>query len=189
MKEYKVKEILIFKSAWELFSEKGFHDTKISEIAKKAGIGKGTVYEYFKSKEELVQKMIIFNLETAYEELIVEIEGVDSPEEKLRIIGRNDIKRGMDMLKIMKIIQMVDDFDKVSIKNNVFEILNKRFIIIENIIKEGMKKGIFNVDISINGAMLYIGTMNNAMMISNFVEKNIVDMDSVLEFVIDKLKK
>jgi TetR/AcrR family fatty acid metabolism transcriptional regulator len=189
LKEYKDKEIFIFHAAWELFSEKGFHDTKISEIAKKAGIGKGTVYEYFKSKEELVQKMIIFNLEIAYEEVVQSIQGVDSPEEKLRLIGKSDITRGMDILKTMKILQMVDDFDKANIKQNVFGILNKRFIMIENIIREGMEKKIFNVDKSINGTMLYIGTMNNAMMVSNFAGENIVDMNSVLEFVIDKLKR
>ena len=95
----------------------------------------------------------------------------------------------MDILKTMKILQMVDDFDKANIKQNVFGILNKRFIMIENIIREGMEKKIFNVDKSINGTMLYIGTMNNAMMVSNFAGENIVDMNSVLEFVIDKLKR
>jgi len=189
LKEYKDKEILIFQAAWKLFSEKGFHDTKISEIAKKAGIGKGTVYEYFKSKEELVQKMVIFNLELSYEEIVQSIEGVDSPEEKLRLVGKSDIIRGLDILKTMKILQVVDDFDKVNMKNNVFGILNKRLIMIEGIIREGMEKKIFNVDKSVNGALLYIGTMNNAMMVSNFAGENIVDMNSVLEFVIDKLKR
>jgi len=188
LKEYRNKEVLIFQSAWELFSEKGFHDTTISEIAKKTGIGKGTVYEYFKSKEELVQKMIIFNLENAHEESVCSIKGIESPEEKLRIIGKIDIDRGMDILKTMKILQMIDDFDKVNMKNNVFEILNKRFIMIEGVIQEGMEKNIFNVDKSINGTVLYIGTMNNAMMVRNFTEERFVDMDNILEFIITKLK-
>ncbi|ADL08879.1 TetR/AcrR family transcriptional regulator [Thermosediminibacter oceani] len=43
----------IIKAAGELFTRKGFHETKMEEIAELAGIGKGTVYEYFRSKKEL----------------------------------------------------------------------------------------------------------------------------------------
>jgi AcrR family transcriptional regulator len=53
----------IFESAQALFSEKDFHDVKIEEIAKNAKVGKGTVYTYFKSKEDLIFKCLIHNLE------------------------------------------------------------------------------------------------------------------------------
>lgn len=52
----KRESILI--SAFNIFSEKGFHMTKIEEIARQAGVGKGTVYEYFSSKEELLREML-----------------------------------------------------------------------------------------------------------------------------------
>ncbi|MBQ9931708.1 MAG: TetR/AcrR family transcriptional regulator [Firmicutes bacterium] len=47
------KKELILTKAYELFCEKGYTDTKIIEIAEAAGIGKGTVYEYFGSKEDI----------------------------------------------------------------------------------------------------------------------------------------
>ncbi len=47
------KEIQILESAQEYFLRYGFKKTNIEEIAKHAGIGKGTVYNYFGSKEEL----------------------------------------------------------------------------------------------------------------------------------------
>ncbi|MEA1975539.1 MAG: TetR/AcrR family transcriptional regulator [Bacillota bacterium] len=188
MKTFKDKEILIFQVTWKLFSEKGFYDIKISEIAKIAGIGKGTVYSYFTSKEELVQKMIIYNLEKAHKEIIETISKVDSPIEKLRLIGKNDINRRMDILKTMKIIQMINDFDKENIKKNVFEMMNKRFIMIENIMSDGIKKNIIQVDSSINSTILYIGTMNNALMVNNFTD-NLVNMEEILEFVINLLGK
>jgi AcrR family transcriptional regulator len=47
------KEKLILESAILLFGEKGFHTTKVEDVAKKAKISKGLVYFYFKSKEDL----------------------------------------------------------------------------------------------------------------------------------------
>jgi len=40
-------------AAAEVFTEKGFAGTRIADVAERAGVGKGTVYEYFRSKEEL----------------------------------------------------------------------------------------------------------------------------------------
>lgn len=48
------KREIIVNSAIEIFLQKGFENTTVSEIARHSGIGKGTVYEYFKSKDELI---------------------------------------------------------------------------------------------------------------------------------------
>jgi len=48
----------IIKAAGEVFSMKGFHRARVEEIARLAGIGKGTVYEYFKSKKHLFIEVI-----------------------------------------------------------------------------------------------------------------------------------
>jgi len=48
------KRPLILKAATEVFSERGFAAVTVAEIADRAGIGKGTVYEYFSSKDELL---------------------------------------------------------------------------------------------------------------------------------------
>ncbi|MEA3288800.1 MAG: TetR/AcrR family transcriptional regulator [Campylobacterota bacterium] len=48
----------IAKSTCDLFIEKGFVNISISEIAKVAGIGKGTIYEYFKNKEDIVFELM-----------------------------------------------------------------------------------------------------------------------------------
>ena len=44
----------IIESALKIFAEKGFQDATISEISKAAGVSDATVYEYFKTKEELL---------------------------------------------------------------------------------------------------------------------------------------
>jgi AcrR family transcriptional regulator len=53
------KQKEIFNSARKLFSLKGFKDTNVAEIAKDAGIGVGTFYNYYPSKEELFLKVFI----------------------------------------------------------------------------------------------------------------------------------
>jgi AcrR family transcriptional regulator len=48
------KEEAILTAALELFNERGFHGTTVPSVAERAGIGAGTIYHYFESKEELV---------------------------------------------------------------------------------------------------------------------------------------
>lgn len=47
------KKLDIFNVGKELFSSKGFKDTNVSDITKKAGIAVGTFYNYYPSKEKL----------------------------------------------------------------------------------------------------------------------------------------
>ncbi len=53
------KREVIISAAMGLFSEKGYQSTSISMIAAGAGISKGLVYTYFKSKEELLKSLVI----------------------------------------------------------------------------------------------------------------------------------
>ncbi|MDH7498134.1 MAG: helix-turn-helix domain-containing protein, partial [Syntrophomonadaceae bacterium] len=57
MEERKEKRQLILEAAARVFSQRGYHQAKVEEIAAAAGVGKGTVYEYFDSKLELFQQM------------------------------------------------------------------------------------------------------------------------------------
>jgi len=44
----------LVEAASAVFAEKGYASTRVADIAERAGVGKGTVYEYFSSKEELL---------------------------------------------------------------------------------------------------------------------------------------
>ncbi|MDM8002542.1 MAG: TetR/AcrR family transcriptional regulator, partial [Bacteroidota bacterium] len=61
------KKTLIMNTALEHFSDYGFHATTISHIAKHAGISKGLMYNYFRSKEELLAAIINRSLEEIYQ--------------------------------------------------------------------------------------------------------------------------
>ena len=47
----------LIRSALELFSTRGYHDTTTAQIAKKAGIAEGTIYRHFASKQQLVNEL------------------------------------------------------------------------------------------------------------------------------------
>lgn len=53
----------ILNSAGEVFSKYGFHGAKMEDIAREAGIGKGTIYGYFDSKKSLFYEMIKYGIE------------------------------------------------------------------------------------------------------------------------------
>lgn len=57
------KKKLIMDTALKLFAEQGYHNTSISMIADKADISKGLLYNYFESKEELLNEILSFGIE------------------------------------------------------------------------------------------------------------------------------
>ncbi len=68
MQQERGKRERILEAAQTVFARKGYYQAKIEEIAELAGVGKGTVYEYFVSKEELYKEMfkVILNRYTEY---------------------------------------------------------------------------------------------------------------------------
>ena len=75
----------ILNTALELFAKKGYSNTSISEIAKSAKISKGLAYNYFKSKEMLMEEVIkILFIEIG--KMFVEIDVLMGPFEKLHKI-------------------------------------------------------------------------------------------------------
>lgn len=63
------KRQAIIEAGIKVFSQKGFHDARMEEIAVVAGIGKGTIYEYFTSKSHLFQEIMAASVNTYYESL------------------------------------------------------------------------------------------------------------------------
>ena len=75
-KESRPQELL--DAALELFVEKGFAATRAEEVAKRAGVSKGTLYLYYPSKEELFKAVVRLNLGSLIaegEELAGQFEG------------------------------------------------------------------------------------------------------------------
>jgi TetR/AcrR family fatty acid metabolism transcriptional regulator len=98
------KRTRIINAAIQVFARKGLERGKIADIARVAGIGKGTVYEYFRSKEELFQAIE----ETVLEEMSAALSTIAAaplaPREKLRAILDESIDQIVQMGDALLII-------------------------------------------------------------------------------------
>jgi len=66
------KKQLIIEAAIKVFARDGLEKGKIADIAKEAGIGKGTVYEYFRSKNDIfkvIEESVFSDFSIVFEEL------------------------------------------------------------------------------------------------------------------------
>jgi len=64
------KQKSILEVAMKLFSKKGYHATSIQEIAEKSGIAKGSVYNYFSSKEDLLFSILKYYHDILFEKIV-----------------------------------------------------------------------------------------------------------------------
>jgi len=74
----------ILETALELFSEKGFHNVSMQEIAQKAEFAVGTMYKFFENKENLYKALVLDQSNKFYRALTEAIEGPGDEIEKIR---------------------------------------------------------------------------------------------------------
>ncbi len=86
------KEELILEAAKELFARYGLKKTTVEDIAAKAKIGKGTIYSYFKSKENIFEAFIDKEVGSIEERAGAEIENKETAGEKLKAFVKLHIK-------------------------------------------------------------------------------------------------
>jgi AcrR family transcriptional regulator len=82
----KLEEIL--EAASQVFASKDFHEVLIDEIAEVGGIGKGTVYRYFRTKEDLYFATILHGLDRLDGVLSVALPQEASPVKRLERVAR-----------------------------------------------------------------------------------------------------
>jgi AcrR family transcriptional regulator len=74
----------IVRAAVKLFSERGYYNTTIQQIAREAGISVGLVYQYFREKDDVLFLALKDVLETYEAEIPKALEGIGHPLERLR---------------------------------------------------------------------------------------------------------
>ena len=84
-KVQKRKDIAL--SCKELVFQNGIHNLTIAQIAKTAGVGKGTIYDYFKNKEDIVFEIINIMIRERNIILKSKLETISSTKEKIKLFG------------------------------------------------------------------------------------------------------
>ena len=81
------KREAILRAAIRVFAHNGYFNSKVADIAGAAGVADGTVYLYFKSKEEILHSIFDRSMEEAIAAGRKQLEQITDPREKLRGIA------------------------------------------------------------------------------------------------------
>lgn len=189
------KKEKIIKSALNLFCEKGFAETDIDSVAKDAGVGKGTVYLYFKDKRDLFVSSTAFALNFFNDELEKSVkEGKDSKEKIEMYIDHSlSILTSNKNITRLFISEVLEAMRKCGGKNRLFDhsIFMRRFTLLKGILDSGIEKGEFEpVDRDSMAVMIMGGIhmiMTKYMVFSEKVNKR--ELSAFRESVIRLISK
>ncbi len=184
-KDTKKQEILL--AALEVFSRKGFAKTKMIDVAEAAGIGKGTIYEYFRSKEQVFAETFHFFMQKS--ELLLQnaFSKTDDPVEKLRIF----IEIGLVQLleDSGEFMSITMDFwaegiraksTKIMDLFNLKELYDHYRTLINDVLQEGIQSGVFKPINTLNTASAIIAAMDG-LMLQWILDPTLFDLKKVAE--------
>src|SRR6266446_5754882 len=86
------KRTAIIRAAISVFAHNGYFNSKVADIAREAGVADGTVYLYFKSKDEILHSIFARTVE-AVADARKQLDDISDPREKLRQIARLHLER------------------------------------------------------------------------------------------------
>ncbi|MBI3951969.1 MAG: TetR/AcrR family transcriptional regulator [Acidobacteria bacterium] len=82
------KRTAILRAATKVFARNGYFNSKVADIAREAGVADGTVYLYFKNKDDVLISLVNQTMEEFISTGLAKIEQLKDPCEKLRAIAR-----------------------------------------------------------------------------------------------------
>lgn len=155
------KRKLILRAATAVFAERGFHKTRVSDIAKKAGVAYGLIYHYFDSKDAVLDA--VFDESWAvFLKVLRDIAGDPARNASEKLTAISDLLIGALRLEpalVQVIIGEVSRSDRfvTSGKVSAFE---AAFTVIRGLIVEGQRRGELRADIDPQvGAYLFFGAL------------------------------
>ncbi len=143
MKKEREKFFRILDAAVRVFAQKGFFKARISDIAKGAGVADGTVYLYFKNKDDILIQVFEVNLDRILKELHLELSVLPGPLEKLERWFRYQVELFQSSKELIEVliveIRQSHRFMKEYTPNLYFAYLD----ILGSVLEEGKEKGVF----------------------------------------------
>ncbi len=147
----------ILESATRVFAKKGFSDTKIQDIANECGVAHGTIYLYFKSKDDLFMSIFQENLAELIAYIGSEIQKETSSKGKFKrmiSLQLEIIESNPDLTKLILI-----EFPGTGkfLNNGNIDVLSNYIDLIGDLLDEGIKEGTFSTGIrtEIAATMIY----------------------------------
>lgn len=138
----------ILDAAVEVIAENGYFNAPISAIAARAGVADGTVYLYFKSKDEVLRTAIDRNFDRFHQRVIERFKDLHDPREQLEYIAQthlesNSVNRAMAIVMQTEVRQSAKFIAEFSHHHLV-----KYIQVVREVVRRGQQQGIFRQDIS-----------------------------------------
>ena len=142
------KREAILRAAIRVFAGNGYFNSKVADIAREAGVADGTVYLYFKSKEEILHSIFDRNMEEAIAAGREQLEHLSDAREKLRHIALVHLERlgaDRDLAVVFQVelrgsTKFMEEFSAAGFA----EYLN----LIRSTFEEGQRAGVFRAELN-----------------------------------------
>ena len=159
-KDLKKKE-KILNAAIKIISKKGFFNASISEIAKLAGVADGSVYTYFKGKNELLIESFKLVLEKILKKVEKELTKTGDPLEKIKIIIKMHVEYMEKHPDTANFLQIQLRQSNRDIRHHIKNEMRKYYHILGKILQEGIHQGKIRNDVNkrIIGSLIF-GTVD-----------------------------
>jgi TetR/AcrR family fatty acid metabolism transcriptional regulator len=143
----KDKRHLITEAAVAVFAERGFHQARVSDIARRAGVADGTIYLYFKNKEDLLLSIFEEKMDIMLAGLTDALANTDDPLERIRRFARFHFRQVRENRSTAEVLQVELRLSNKFLKEYRPEKLWAYLGVFGQIVREGQSKGIFRADL------------------------------------------
>jgi AcrR family transcriptional regulator len=135
----------ILEAAVRVFARRGFHASRVGDIAEEAGVAHGLLYHYFSSKDEVLQTVFRENWAELLERF-EQVEASDEPADEklhglLKILLRT-WRNDPDLVTVM-----VREVGRSAHLASQVEVIGQGFAVIERVIRQGQGEGVFRADL------------------------------------------
>lgn len=187
------KRDAILRAATRVFAQNGFHQSQVADIARVAGVAAGTVYLYFRSKDDLLVSVFEKSMAEVLAEGRSALEGVADPVERLRIIARLHLERlGRD--RHLAVVFQVELRQSVKFMERFSATFLQDYLkLIRQAIADGQQGGAFRKTVSATtAAKIFFGALDE--MATNWVLSRrkyalAADADAVVELFLNGVRK
>lgn len=161
MKKEKPKYRQIIDAAIIVIAENGYHQSQVSKIAKQAGVADGTIYLYFKNKEDILISVFDEKMEMFADRLKEIIEEPITASEKLFKMVENHFTVLSADRHLATVTQLELRQSNLALRLRINAVLKNYLVLLDTILKDGIANGEFDKDMDIRLArQMVFGTID-----------------------------
>jgi AcrR family transcriptional regulator len=138
----------ILDAALELFSQSGYHNVSMNEIAEKSEFAVGTLYKFFSSKEEIYKSLMVENSNRFFKTIMEALQAGGDEVEQLRNMVRAKGKVFMDNAPIVRLYHAETKGAGYNVKAGLDADIRKKYDHVQQtvaaVFESGIKKKLFN---------------------------------------------